>query len=184
MKALIFSKKCDAEQKACTARITDELKRRGHEVHTLSIMQAESPALRWPFRQRLPQKKHFKAMLSEYAEKLKTQLESDSYDVIIATHITCARILSVLYLNDEFFLPVMVYVGFAEEVHRGHQKLSCDAYIVTSEGEKNNLLRWGIAPALIHQIDTSHPQTNQICAIIEDEIQQWEDLKQAFQIEL
>ena len=72
MKILIFSENCSDAHKESIRRITDELKRRGHAVHSLSVMQEDAPSLQQPsLRRRMMQKKYHEAALREYAGKLK-----------------------------------------------------------------------------------------------------------------
>lgn len=183
MKILIFCENRDGVHKEAAWQIADELKRRRHEVYLLSVKQEGAPALpRVSLRRRLIQKKRHEAMLCEYAGKLKKQLETDSYDVVIACHIACAEALSVLYRKEEMFLPFMVYVSSGDEPLSYRQVFSCDTYIVRSETEKNTLVRRGVASTLVHLPDSSDHETAQICEIIENEGRQWLELKQMFHV--
>lgn len=185
MKILIFSESGGDAHKESIRRITDELKRRGHAVHSLSVMQEDTPSLQQPsLRRRMMQKKYHEAVLREYAKKLKKQMEADSYDVIIACHITCAKAFSTLYQSEECFFPFMVYVSSGDELSSSKQLLSCDAHIVRSENEKNALVRRGVASSLIHLLDAADHETARICEIIENEGKQWEELKRAFRVGL
>ena len=185
MKILIFSENCSDAHKESIRRITDKLKRRGHAVHSLSVMQEDAPSLQQPsLRRRMMQKKYHEAALREYAGKLKKQLEADSYDVIIACHITCAKALSTLYQSEECFFPFMVYVSSGDELPSSKQLFSCDAYIVRSENEKNTLVRREVATGLIHLLDAAGHESAQICEIIENEGKQWEELKRVFYVGL
>lgn len=185
MKTLIFSESGGGVHKESIRRITDELKRRGHAVHSLSVMREDTPSLQQPsLRRRMMQKKYHEAVLREYTGKLKKQLEADAYDVVIACHIPCAKALSTLYQSEECFLPFMVYVSSGDELPSSKQLFSCDAYIIKNESEKNALVRRGVSSSLIYLLDAAGHESTQICEIIENVGKQWEELKRAFHVDL
>ena len=183
MNVLIFSEKRNAAYDTRATQLTDELKHRGHEVHTLSVMQEHIPSLQYmSLRRWTMQKKHYETTLRERAKKLKKQLDTLAYDVIIATNVTCAQTMSMLCKKTELFFPFMVYVSSADEPLRSKHPFFCDAYIIRNEAAQNALLRQKIASGLIHLIPHSEQETSQICTCIEKETRQWKDMIRMFNV--
>lgn len=182
MKILVFSNGRNDIYKYTVHQFEAELMHRKHDVHVLYSSQSEGkirPSSKWSHHPaRKAEKANFQAMVKKYS----TVFREHTYDMVIATHISCGKILNHIYNSETVFFPYMVYLPLEDDHLPRKARLSFDEYIIQNEAEKKQLQRWGVPASLIHLVEVEKQVSYHICSLIEESYSQWSQLKQAFQI--